>query len=70
MASLANAMFVVLSGLVMLGLSATPALFGGDLSVPLLVISFGWGVFLALVALSRLGSAAEVWRRLRSGLRG
>ena len=66
---IANVAFVMLGGLVLLGLSATPALFGGDLSVPLLVISFGWGVFLALVALSRHGSAAEVWRRLRSAPR-
>lgn len=66
---LANVAFVILGGLVLLGLSATPALFGGDLSVPLLVISFGWGAFFAYVALSRHGSAAEVWRRLRSAPR-
>lgn len=66
---LVNVAFVALGGLVVLALSAIPALFGGDLSVPLLVISFVWGVFLALVALSRHGSAAEVWRRLRSAPR-
>ena len=66
---LANVAFVVLGGLVFLGLSATPALFGGDLSVPLLVISFVWGAFAAFVAVSRYGSAAEVWRRLRSAPR-
>ena len=62
----ANVMFVIAGGLAVLALSATPALFGGDLSVPLLVISFLWGAFLARVAIARLGSAAEVWRRLRS----
>ena len=66
---LANVAFVLLGGLVVLALSATPALFGGDLSVPLLVISFGGGVFLARVAISRHGSAAEVWRKLRSAPR-
>ena len=63
---LANVVFVILGGAVVLALSAAPALFGGNLSVPLLVISFVWGAFLALVALSRVGSAAEIWRRLRS----
>lgn len=62
----ANVAFAVLGGLVFLALSATPALFGGELSVPLLVISFGWGVFAALIAVSRYGSAAAIWRRLRS----
>jgi hypothetical protein len=65
-----NVLFALGGGLALLALSATPALFGGELSVPLLVISFGWGVFLAFVALSRVGSAAEVWRRLRSSPRG
>lgn len=63
---LGNAVLVLLGGAVLLALSATPALFGGDLSVPLLVISFVWGAFLAVVAISRYGSAAEVWRRLRA----
>ncbi|HYO60442.1 MAG TPA: hypothetical protein VEU29_00915 [Actinomycetota bacterium] len=62
---LANAAVVILGGLVALALSATPALFGGDLSPALLVISFLWGGFLALVAVSRHGSAAAVWRKLR-----
>ena len=66
---LANAAFALLAGLVVLALSATPALFGGNLSVPLLLINFGWGVFLALIAISRHGSAAEVWRKLRSAPR-
>lgn len=64
-----NVLFAILGGLVFLGLSATPALFGGDLSVPLLVISFAWGVFLALFVISRYGSAAEAWRKLRSAPR-
>lgn len=67
---LANVVFLILGGLALLALSATPALFGGDLSVPLLVISFLGGVFLARVALLRHGSAAEVWRKLRSALAG
>lgn len=66
---IANVLFVVLGGLIVLALSATPALFGGDLSVPLLVISFAWGAFLAIVAISRYGSAVEVWRKLRSAPR-
>lgn len=63
---LGNIALVVAAGIVVLGLSATPALFGGELSVPLLVISFLWGAFLARVAILRHGSAAAVWRRLRS----
>lgn len=66
---LANVVFGILAGLVGLALSATPALFGGDLSVALLVISFGMGVFAAYVAIQRHGSAAEVWRKLRSAPR-
>jgi hypothetical protein len=66
---LVNVLFVVFGGLLLLALSATPALFGGDLSIPLLVISFGWGVFLALVLVRYHGSAAEVWRKLRSAPR-
>ena len=66
---LANVALALFGGLVFLALSATPALFGGDLSVPLLVISFGWGAFLALVVISRYGSAAEAWRKLRSAPR-
>lgn len=63
---LANVAFVILSGLVVLALSATPALFGGDLSVPLLVISFGWGVFFGVLALRHFGSAAAAWRHWTS----
>lgn len=63
---LANLAFAIAAGLVFLALSASPALFGGELSVPLLVISFGFGVFLARVMIARHGSATEALRKLRS----
>lgn len=63
---LANAIFVVLWGLGCVALSSFPALFGGDLSVPLLVIFFGWGVFMALLMLRHFGSAAAAWRHWTS----
>lgn len=66
---LANLVLGLVGGLVALALSATPALFGGDLSIALLVISFGMGVFAAYVAIKRHGSAVEVWRKLRSAPR-
>jgi hypothetical protein len=63
---LANVAFVLFSGLLLLGLSATPALFRGDLSPTLLVISFVWGVFMGILMLRHYGSAAAAWRRWTS----
>lgn len=63
---LANVLFAVGAGLLTLVLSATPALFGGDLSIPLLVISFGFGLFLGIVTVRHHGSAAAAWRHWKS----
>lgn len=57
-----NVLFVFLSGVVTLLLSSVPALFGGDLSPTLLVISFVWGVFVGLFLLRYYGSVAAIWR--------
>ena len=59
---LANLALLILSGIAVLALSAVPALFGGDLSPTLLVISFGWGVFMGVLMLRHHGSAAAAWR--------
>jgi hypothetical protein len=57
-----NVTFLVLSGLATVALSATPALFGGNLPTILLVISFAWGVFMGILMLRHHGSAAAAWR--------
>jgi hypothetical protein len=61
----ANLLFMGLSGLAMVAVTAVFALIGSDMSPTFLVLSFALGVFCARVAIMRLGSAAAVWRRLR-----